>query len=391
VNTTLEILEDIRAGRMVILVDDESRENEGDLILPADFVTPQAINFMAKEARGLICLALTGQQIEKLQLPMMAQDERNGSPNKTAFTVSIEAASGVSTGISAADRAHTVRVAANPAAQASDVIIPGHIFPIRARDGGVLKRAGHTEASVDLCRLAGLNPSAVICEIMNEDGTMARWSDLKVFAEKFQIKIGSIEDLIAHRLLNESFVEEVVDTAFPTELGQGFRMKLFRNTLDGREHVVLYKGSWENSSQPILVRVHTENVLADVFASSKSSSRRFFEESVQMIDRAGVGVLVYLKQEDMDQRLERRLSVFKDLEKGDLNKDSYRSAFGSDQKEYGVGAQILRALGLQRIALISNNLQKKVGLKGYGIEIVDVVQIESRPSESRYQERSGHA
>lgn len=371
-NNIREIIEDIRSGKMVILVDDEARENEGDLILAADFVTPQNINFMAREARGLICLAMTSNQIQKLGLPLMVHEDSNLSPHKTAFTVSIEASTGVSTGISAADRAHTIRVAANPTAKSSDVIVPGHIFPIRAREGGVLKRAGHTEASVDLARLAGLNPSAVICEIMNEDGSMARLENLREFAKKHSIKIGTIEDLIEYRIQNESFVEEVQDTRFDTNLGAGFRMKLFRNSLDNREHLVLYKGDLEGDT-PVAVRVHTENVLGDVFLGQNHSSREFFESAVRIIDKLGRGVLVYLRQEDMDGRLEKRLAVYRALENGLEDVASSRSAFRSDQKEYGVGAQILRSLGLHKINLISNSPKKRVGLKGYGIEIVDTI------------------
>lgn len=371
-----ELIEDIRAGKMVILVDDENRENEGDLILAADFVTPQAINFMAREARGLICLALQKQQISALGLPLMVKDDANYSPNKTAFTVSIEAAEGVSTGISAADRSHTIRVAASPNAKASDIIMPGHVFPIRAREGGVLKRAGHTEASVDLAQLAGLNPSAVICEIMNQDGSMARLPDLLEFADEHDIKIGTIESLIEYRIENESFVDEIQDAEFPTEFGTGFRAKLFRNQLDGREHVVVYKGDL-NTDEPVCVRVHTECVMGDVFRSQRSSGSRLIEQALRNIDDIGRGALVYLRQEDMENRLEKRFAVYRDMERGEIDEGVFRRAFGSDQKEYGVGAQILRSLGLRKIVLLSNSPNKRVGLKGYGIEIVDSLQMKS--------------
>ena len=350
-----ELIEDIRAGKMVILVDDENRENEGDLILAADFVTPQNINFMAREARGLICLALTGQQIQNLGLPLMVKDDLNLSPNKTAFTVSIEAATGVSTGISAADRSHTIRVAANPNATSKDITMPGHIFPIRAREGGVLKRAGHTEASVDLSRLAGLNQSAVICEIMNEDGTMARMPDLMEFSKKHDIKIGTIESLIEYRIENESFVEEIKDMDFPTEFGTGFRLKLFKNELNGNKHIVIYKGDIA-SGRPVHVRVHSENVLGDVFRSTDKPTGVLLERALRTIDEIGCGALVYLQQDDMEKSI---LSQ------------------SMDQKDYGVGAQILRALGLSKIVLLSNNPSRRVGIAGYGIEIVDSVQMRS--------------
>lgn len=371
-----EIIEDIRAGKMVILVDDEARENEGDLILAADFVTPQAINFMARDARGLICLALTGEQIQRLGLPMMVQEDSNLSPNKTAFTVSIEAATGVSTGISAADRAHTIRVASSPASGPKDVIVPGHIFPIRARQGGVLKRAGHTEASVDLAKLAGLTPAAVICEIMNEDGTMARMPDLKQFAQKHGIKMGTIEDLIEYRLQHETFVEEIEDAAFPTEFGSGFRMKLYRNILDGREHLALYKGD-VSSEAGVPVRVHTENILSDTFNCEHSASRGSLEAAIRVIDQAGAGALVYLMQEDLESRLQKKLNVYRSMENGALDEVAYRNVFNSDQKEYGLGAQILRSLGVRKAVLVGHNVQKRVGLKAYGIEIVDTIQLNS--------------
>jgi 3,4-dihydroxy 2-butanone 4-phosphate synthase / GTP cyclohydrolase II len=263
-NSALELIEDIRNGRMVILVDDEDRENEGDIVLAADFVTPELVNFMAKEARGLICLALNPEQIERLGLPPMVGPRNNHSPNKTAFTVSIEAASGVSTGISAADRAHTIRVASNPSAESEDVIMPGHVFPIRAQKGGVLKRAGHTEGSVDLARLAGLNPAAVICEIMKEDGTMARLPDLKEFAQKFNLKIGTIEDLIRHRLETETLVRQVADEVLPNHFPRIFESK-FLNPLWMSPRISSFKKDKSKKIVPTLVRVQVENVLGDVF------------------------------------------------------------------------------------------------------------------------------
>jgi 3,4-dihydroxy 2-butanone 4-phosphate synthase/GTP cyclohydrolase II len=355
-NTIAEILEDIREGRMVILVDDENRENEGDLILASDFVTPQAINFMAVEARGLICLSLAKEQIERLGLPLMVRDERNHSPNRTAFTVSIEAATGVSTGISAADRAHTIRVASNPMAKVSDVITPGHVFPISAQPGGVLKRAGHTEASVDLARLAGLHPAAVICEIMNADGTMARVDELKKFAVKHKIKLGTIEDLIKYRLEHESFVEEVKNVPLHSRYGDGFTVRLFKNKLNGLEHLAVVKGDIAGTD-PVLVRVHAESILGDVLGDTKYPSGEFLQAALARISEVGRGVLLYLRKEELGSRLDVATTM--------------------DERDYGVGAQILRSLGLKKIILMSNNPTKRVGIKGYGIEIVDSIHLDA--------------
>lgn len=345
-NTVVELLEDIRNGKMVILIDDEDRENEGDLILAADHVTPEKINFMATHARGLICLSLTTGQIQRLSLPLMVKDERNASANKTAFTVSIEAAEGVTTGISAADRAHTIRVAASPQAQANDVVTPGHIFPIRAQEGGVLRRAGHTEASVDLARLAGLNSSAVICEIMNEDGTMARLPDLKKFAQANDIKIGTIESLIEYRIQNEMFVEEIARSPLPSSLGEGFEVRVYRNELDGREHLALVKGDL-NPQTPALVRVHTSNLLGDVFGSMRSQSGEYLRSAMDLINREGLGALVYLRMEDMEGRLLHRVKEYAKMADEEKGLDIQPKQFRADYKDYGVGAQILRALGLK--------------------------------------------
>ncbi len=377
-NSIKELIQDMRAGKMVILVDDESRENEGDLILPAEFITPQAVNFMAREARGLICLAMTSEQIQRLGLPLMVREDSNLSPNKTAFTVSIEAATGVSTGISAADRAHTIRVAANPAATAGDIIMPGHIFPIRAQEGGVLKRAGHTEASVDLARLSGFNPSAVICEIMNDDGTMARLPDLKEFAEKHDIKIGTIEELIEYRLEHESLVEEVAEApfhGFKDIVFENVKLKLFRSKLDHTEHLAFVFGEPGKAQGPVPVRVHTENVLGDVFQCRAANSGDYLRKSLKVIEENGVGVLLYLRQENMGERLLRKVEALRDIE-FDMSLPSKTSPFRSDQKEYGLGAQILRALNLHKINIITNNPSKRVGLKAYGIEIEDSISID---------------
>lgn len=371
-NSIADIIDDIKAGKPVILVDDEDRENEGDLIIAADYITPQMVNFMATEARGLICLSLTCEQIERLNLPLMTKDETNRSPNRTAFTVSIEAAKGVSTGISAADRALTIKVAANPSAQSADIIVPGHVFPIRAQDGGVLKRAGHTEASVDLARLAGLNPAAVICEIMNPDGTMARMGQLVEFAKKHAIKIGTIEALIKFRIQNESFLVERAQAMLPCRYGKDFRIHVFENLLDGREHVALVKGEID-PDKPVMVRVHSECLMGDVFGSLRTRTGEYLDLSMKRIEEEGAGVLVYLRLEDMGHRLRQRVQSYHQLDRGEPATEENRKIFRSDDREYGIGAQILRALGARKLRLITNSHSKRVGLKGYGLEIVEEI------------------
>jgi 3,4-dihydroxy 2-butanone 4-phosphate synthase / GTP cyclohydrolase II len=370
-NSIPELIEEIKAGKMVILVDDEDRENEGDLVVAADYITPQLVNFMVVEARGLVCLTLPSEQIDRLNIPLMVKNETNRSPNQTAFTVSIEAAKGITTGISAADRALTIKVASNPTAKPEDVIVPGHIFPIRAQDGGVLKRAGHTEASVDLVRMAGLNPAAAICEIMNPDGTMARLPELIEFGKKHNIKIGSIEALIQFRLENEQFVVERATSTLPSRYGTGFRVHVFHNKLDGREHVAIVKGEVD-SEKPILVRVHSDFLMGDVFRSLRTLSGDYLESSLRLIDQDGSGIVIYLRLEDGD-RLVERVQSYSQLDEGVKADEGLRPIFHSDDRDYGVGAQMLHALGVRKIRLITNSPAKRVGLKGYGLEIVEEV------------------
>lgn len=376
-----EIIEDIRLGKMVILIDDEDRENEGDLIFAADHVSPQQINFMALQARGLICLSMASEQADKLQLPLMVQDEDNLTPNKTAFTVSIEASQGVTTGISAHDRARTIWVASRPNATRSDIRMPGHVFPIRAQKGGVLKRAGHTEASVDLCTLAGLNPSAVICEIMNDDGTMARTPQLKAFAEKHQIKIGTIESLVEYRLRNETLVEEVATAKLPNRFGGKFQIRAFKNVLDGTEHVIVQKGEI-NPNDPILVRVHSECLTGDVFGSLRCDCGEQLAKAMNIIENSEVGVLLYLRQEGRGIGLANKVRAYELQDKGmDTVEANIHLGFRADHRNYGIGAQILRAIGVRKIRLLTNNPAKRTGLKGYGLEIVDRIPLEVVPNQ----------
>lgn len=378
-NSIEELIADIKAGRPVILVDDEERENEGDIVLAADFVTPEIINFMAKEARGLICLSLTAEQISRLALPQMVRDEHNRSPNKTAFTVSIEASSGVSTGISVADRAHTIRVAASPTAQPQDIIMPGHIFPIKSQDGGVLKRAGHTEGSVDLARLAGLNPAAVICEVMNDDGTMARLNDLQGFAKKHDLKIGTIVDLIKFRMQNETLVKEMAQAKLPNKFGSQFSVRVFQNMVDGAEHILLQKGEID-PAKPVLVRVHSECMTGDVFGSLRCDCGPQLHAALEKINEEN-GVVLYLRQEGRGIGLLNKIRAYSLQEQKGLDtvEANLHLGFKADERNYGIGAQILRAAGISKIKLMTNNPSKKVGLKGYGLEIIERVPLVVTP------------
>ena len=360
-----EIIQELQEGKFVILADDKSRENEGDLMIAADFVTPEAINFMIKEARGLVCVPLSAGQIDRLELPMMVREEDNFSPNRTAFTVSVEAARGVSTGISAADRAMTIKVLANPKAVKGDLISPGHIFPLRAQKGGVLKRAGHTEASLDFCKLAGLNPAAVICEIVNADGSMARVPELFAFAEKHRIKMGAIEDLIEYRMAKDSLVAEKIKTPFETGLGKGWTAHVFYDEVNEREHLALTKGEID-PQKAVLARVQTSCLTGDLFQDLLLPTGDYLRKALERINQEGSGAFVYL-------RMQNSLSKYIDFHKNRSEQPDSPKALKSDSRDYGIGAQILRALGVSRIRLITNSSSKKIGLKGYGLTIEETV------------------
>lgn len=375
--TIEEALDEIRHGRMVIVTDDEDRENEGDLVMAAQFATPEAINFMVKEARGLVCLALTGERCDQLDLRLMTA--KNEAPLETAFTVSIEAAEGVTTGISAHDRAHTVQVAIEPDATPRDIVVPGHVFPLRAKDGGVLERTGHTEAAVDLARMAGLSPAGVICEVMNEDGTMARISDLTGYAARHGLKMITIADLIAYRRENEKLIERVVATGLPTSFGD-FKAVGFRSLVDDKHHIAMVKGEVDDG-EPVLVRVHSECLTGDVFHSMRCDCGEQLAAALAMIEEEGRGVLLYLSQEGRGIGLLNKLKAYKLQEEGlDTVDANLELGLPADLRDYGIGAQILRDLGLRRIRILTNNPKKIVGLEGHGLEVTEQIKIEAPPN-----------
>jgi len=377
--TIEKAIEEIKAGRMVILVDDEDRENEGDLTMAAEAVTPEAINFMAKYGRGLICLSLTGDMADKLELPMMV--ENNTSQYETGFTVSIEAKKGVTTGISAADRATTIKTAVADGVTGADLARPGHIFPLRARKGGVIVRIGQTEGSMDLARLAGLKPAGVICEIMDDDGTMARRPALETFSEEHNIGICTIADLVEYRLKNESFVRKAAETVIPTEFGGDFRIIAYENDLDNLTHIALVKGEVD-PDQEILVRVHSECMTGDIFGSCRCDCGEQLHKAMEVMDKAGSGVILYLRQEGRGIGLVNKLKAYEFQRQGlDTVEANEKLGFDADMRDYGIGAQILVDLGVRKMKLMTNNPKKMVGLEGYGLSVVAQVPIEIEPNQ----------
>jgi len=386
----------LAAGRMVIMVDDEDRENEGDLTIAAQFATPETINFMAKHGRGLICLSLDGAIADRLDLPLMVSDRNNHSRFGTGFTVSVEAAEGVTTGISAHDRSHTILTAVRDDAKPSDLVRPGHVFPLRARDGGVLVRSGQTEGSVDLARIARLKPAAVICEVMDEDGTMARRPQLEVFSKEFDIPIVSVADIIAYRLASESLIDLVAESVLPTRAGGDFAIRVYRNRIDGAEHIALIKGDIAKGA-PALVRVHSECLTGDALGSIRCDCGSQLENAMAMIRDAGRGVVLYLRQEGRGIGLGNKIKAYHLQDEGmDTVEANIALGFPPDLRDFGIGAQILKAIGLRRIRLITNNPKKFISLSGYGLEIVE--QVSSRavvtPQNERYlqtkQKKMGH-
>jgi 3,4-dihydroxy 2-butanone 4-phosphate synthase/GTP cyclohydrolase II len=391
-----DAIDDIRQGRMVVVVDDEDRENEGDLTIAAEKVTPEVINFMARYGRGLICLPMTGARLDELRIPLMVRDEQNDAKFGTAFCVPIEAKKGTTTGISAGDRARTVLTAIDPGTRPGDLARPGHMFPLRAVDGGVLVRAGQTEAAVDLARLAGLYPAGVICEVMDEDGTMARGPRLEAFCRQHALKLVTIKDLIQYRMRNERLVRKIVETDLPTGYGP-FRIHAFESGIDGQHHVALVLGDLSAGDEPALVRVHSQCLTGDIFASSRCDCGDQLHKALEMISQQGRGVLLYLRQEGRGIGLVHKLMAYQLQDQGkDTVEANEALGFKADQRDYGIGAQILVELGVKKMRLLTNNPRKFVGLEGYGLEIVGRLPIEIPATDAnrRYlktkKEKLGH-